>query len=330
VRGQANALKTARQSGSAELERELSRRATEFDPVSLVQLLHNDLGYGSEDVFFQSNHAYTSATALVQSVEFESDPVRHVVVTLNLGLLGTQSPLPSYFKQLLSGRDLDEGGLLEFIRFFDHRVIQGFINAADPARDGTTFKDFDQTKRSYLALLGLRSTSSLHWLFELIFPELGVRVEPSTLTRTMPLEGVRLNATTLGSPAVLGGQARIPAPGFEVTLYCDEERTDFGGPWVESVRQRLDDVAFPALAASAIDLRVTLVIRSETVHARLSYESYLGFDRIRGGQRRNRQVQVWSGEVIPGARCLRRAELRGASQVGLRRADSPARKRRVR
>ena len=289
----------------SELEHEIARRAPEFDPLALVGVLLH-AGYAREEILFRSNPTDASAGSLVVSIEFHSLPPRRVVVTLNLGLLGSQSPLPSYFKQLLASGEIEEGGFLEFLHFFDHHLIRGQLEGVEPELPGGAFADFDQTKRDYLRLMGLGSPSTLHWLFQLVFPELDVRVTRGTMTRTVPLDGIRLAVSRLGGSGVMGGRARVPVAGFAVTLYCEEEHSDFGHPWVEEVRRRLDSLAFPTLADASLDLRISLVIRSEKVWARLSHESYLGFDRIRGGKRRNREVLVWNGEVTPAARCLRR------------------------
>ena len=168
-----------------------------------------------------------------------------------------------------------------------------------PERDTSIFRDWEGTKRSYLSLLGIRSTSTMHWLFETTFPELGVKVERGVLTRNVKLEGTRLGFSVLGGGAVLGGFSRVPVPGFTITMYCDEEHTEFGRPWAEEVRRRLDSIIFPAIAETAVDVRVSLVIRSEKVWAALKPTSYLGFDRLKGGARRNREVQVWKGQVTP-------------------------------
>lgn len=290
-------------------ESEISRRATGFEPLALVELLLHR-GYRPEEILFRSQPGTASPVSLVASVEFESAPIRHVVVTLNHGLLGPSSPLPSYFKQLLAHGDVDEASFLEFLRFYDHRILDELLKAASPERDERVFADFDGLKRSYLNLIGIRSISTLHWLFELAFPELDVRVERGPLSRDVPLAGTRLGVSRLGGDSVLGGQTRVAVPGFAVTIYCDEEHTDFGTPWVEEVRRRLDDVVFPAVIDAAPDLRVSVVLRSEKVWAQLRPTSYLGFDRLKGGQRRNRQVLVWNGQVLPGARCSRRDRVR--------------------
>ena len=287
------------------LERDIARRAPEFDPMALVRVLV-EAGYAPEEIFFRSNPTDASAVSLVASVQFHSLPPRRVVVTMNLGLLGPQSPLPSYFKQILASGEVDEGSFLEFLHFFDHNLIRAQLEAAEPELSTRVIADFDQTKRNYLRLMGLGSPTTLHWLFKLVFPELGVNVSRGTMSRIVALDGIRLASSRLGGSGVMGGRSRIPVAGFAVTLYCDEEHSDFGHPWVEEVRRRLDSLAFPALADASLDLRVSLVIRSEKVFARLSHTSYLGFDRIRGGKRRNREVLVWNGEVTTASRCLER------------------------
>ncbi|MBL4850452.1 MAG: type VI secretion system baseplate subunit TssG [Planctomycetes bacterium] len=287
----------------SELEKDIARRAADFDPLALIRVL-TEAGYEKEEILFRSNSTDASAVSLVTSIEFHSLPPRRVVVTMNLGLLGPQSPLPSYFKHLLVSGEVDEAAFLEFLHFFDHNLIREQLEASEPELSTRVFANFDQTKRDYLRLMGLGSPTTLHWLFKLVFPELGVRVGQGTMNRIVPLDGIRLASSRLGGSGVMGGRARVPVRGFFVTLYCDEEHSDFGHPWVEEVRRRLDTLAFPPLADASLDLRISLVIRSEKVFARLSHESYLGFDRIRGGQRRNREVLVWNGEVTPASRCL--------------------------
>ncbi len=252
------------------------------------------LGRAPEEILFESSIGDVSQPALLQSVAFER---AQVTVTLNMGLLGTQSVLPSYFKRILEDADVDDESFTDFLRFFDHRLLEGWLHSLAPERDRKIFRDFERTKASYVRLLGLRSTSTMHWLVALAYPELGVRVEPSTMKRTVKLEGARLGHCELGGGAVLGGRARAPVPGFLVTLYADEEHTELGRPWAEEVKRRLDALVFPAVREAALELKVVLVIRSEKVWARLGPGSYLGFDRVKGGVRRNREIQVFNGRV---------------------------------
>lgn len=275
---------------------EISRRVDEFDPAALLLLLAY-LGYRPEEILFESSVREVSQPSLIQRVEFRAEPVKQVVVTLNVGLLGTQSPLPSYFKRILEDADVDDAAFTDFLRFFDHRLLDNFLNSVYPERDVEVFKDFEKTKQSYLRLLGLASVSTVHWLVELVYPELGVTVERGTIMRSMKLEGARLGFCSLGGGAVLGGWMRGPVPGFLVTLYADEEHTEAGRPWAEEVMRRLERLVFPVLAEQAVELKVVLVIRSEKVWAQLRRGSYLGFDRMKGGTTKNREIQVFKGKV---------------------------------
>src|SRR5207302_9236925 len=119
-------------------------------------------------------------------------------------------------------------------------------------------RDFEGTRRAYLRLLGVRSTGTLHWLFERTFPELAVAVERATLTRDVQLDAARMGEARLGGHSVLGGRTRVPVPGFHAILTCEEEHTDFERPWADEVQRRLATVVFPAIAESAVDLRVSL------------------------------------------------------------------------
>jgi hypothetical protein len=284
------------------LSKEISKRAGSFDPIALLDLLAH-LGYRAEEILFESHESVSSQPRLIHAVDFRKVPIPHVVVSLNMGLLATQSPLPTYFRDLLQDADVDEQAFGEFLKFFDHRLLQSFLASIYPERDTTVIRDWEQMKLGLLKLMGIRSASTIHWLFELAFPETQVRVERGTLSRLVELEGAELGASIVGDPrTVLGGWTKAPVPGFHVTLFCEEEHTDFGRPWAEEVRKRLDAIIFPAISDAALELKVTLVIRSEKVWAQLRPGSYLGFDRIKGGARRNREVQVFKGSVTPSTR----------------------------
>ena len=243
------------------LKAEISRRAAEFDPASLLLLL-TYLGYRSEEILFQSSIREVSQPALVHRVEFRADPVKQAIVTLNIGLFGPQSPLPSYFKRLVDDANLDEQSFTDFVRFFDHKLLEGWVRSIYPEHDRAVFRDFEKTKESYLRLLGIGSVSTVHWLVELAYPELEVMVEKGTIMRSVRLEGARLGFCDLGGGAVLGGWLRAPVPGFLITLYSDDEHTESGRPWAEEVMRRLERLIFPTLAEAAVELKVILVIRT--------------------------------------------------------------------
>src|SRR5688572_15580168 len=100
---------TARLELPAAFEAAVSAHARHFDLVALVRLLEAH-GYAPERTFFESNAELASASSLVESVRFwdgdeasfgevgaERAASAYVTVTVNLGLLGGQGLLPTYF-----------------------------------------------------------------------------------------------------------------------------------------------------------------------------------------------------------------------------------------
>jgi hypothetical protein len=298
----------------ADCESEVERRAAGFDLIPLIDLLFS-MGYRPEDLVFESNFNQTSRPNLIERVAFVKEPIRHVVITVNFGLLDPKSPLPSYFTKLLEVGNIDDEAFLAFLRFFDHLILRNYFNAVYPERDRTIYKSWENTKRCYLSLLGLRSPATIHWLFQSVFPELGVEVGRGTIGRDLRVQQVTLGESRLGA-AALGARSTVAVTAAEVTLYCEEESTPQGTPWADEIRKRLAAVIFPVLADGGLDLKLSLVIWSQRGWAQLKPGSYLGFDRIRGGEAKRRTVLIHRGQVpqpdvatplLPG-RSARRAE----------------------
>lgn len=280
----------------AELERRIAEDVGRFDIIALLDLLA-ELGYRQDDIFFESNISTASQARLLHAIEFRKEPIEQVIVTVNLGLLGPQGPIPSYFHSALETGAVDEEQFTTFLRFFDHVLIQRFILSAYPERDPSIFKDWEETKRCYLDIVGLTSLTTLHWLFQGVFPELGVDVNHGVARRELMTEGVRLGTTKIGDGTALGGKSAVPVRSVEVRLICEEDETSTGRPWAEEARQRLTTGIFPILEHTTLELWITLVIRSQRGFAQLRQGSYLGFDRIRGGAERHRVVLVHKGQV---------------------------------
>jgi len=295
AKAQAEALEAQRR----RIEAIVSRRAPHFELSALLEtLLH--LGYRREEMIFASHISTATQHGAVHSIEFRTQPMRMAVVTLNLGLLSAQSPLPAYFTKFMDSGDVDEVAFQAFIGFFDHVALQGFLESGYPEQNALVYKDWEQTKRNYLLLLGLRSLSTQHWLFQIMFPELGVTVDRGTLTRSVRVEAARLGKIVLGGPAALGGISKVPVSGFDVNLFADEETTPSNRPWAEEVGKRLDATIFPLLREADLDMKITLTIRSQRGWVRIGPGNYLGFDRLKGGGDRNRMIVIHKGQ-IPGA-----------------------------
>ena len=220
-----------------------------------------------------------------------------VIITLNLGLLGAQSALPSYFQKKMHKSSVDYIRFVDFIGYFDNFLIKSYLFAIYPEINRVLFTDWESTKRRYLQMLDLKLCSTLHWFFQLVFPELGVKVEKAQMQRGMQIESIQLGKTVIGDDAVFGKKTTVPVYGRRATLISESDLTDPGEPWLGVIRQRLAEQVFPILSSVGIDMEIFLVIRAQKGWAKLHTNSYLGYDKIRGGQEKYRRILIFKGRI---------------------------------
>ncbi len=255
------------------------------------------MGYRTEEILFHSHFSSVSPATLLESIEFRRAPVRQVIITANTGLLSATTPLPSYFMKMLDTGNMDEKAFVDFLGFFDHKLLQNYWHTIYPELDTALYPDWERTKRAYLRLTGIYSLTTIHHLFHLTFPELGVWVKKTSHTRRLRGDGTRLGETILGGYHILGSEAILRHRGVMVTLYCDEEYSDERIPWADKIVKRLHTVLFPVLREAEVDIKVILVIRSQKGWIQLQQKSYLGMEKIRGGEENNRIVVIFDGIV---------------------------------
>ena len=189
-----------------ELAAAIVRRAHEFTLPALLDALAA-LGLRSEEIEFRSHLSQAHHAFLIHGVQLQDDP-RRAFVALNIGLVAAQSPLPSYFFSIL-----DEGGdnsdaVLAFLGLFDHPLLRERARAEYPERNRRVVSDWEQDKALILSLMALQSPSSLHWLFQRIYPELGVKVCRRVKTRTLATSQVIMGAFALGEAREAGQPRR--------------------------------------------------------------------------------------------------------------------------
>ena len=277
-------------------QKNIAQKIHQFDLISLLQLLEF-LGYQTEEIQFKSHHSSSSQPSLIHQIEFNNEPSRMVVITLNLGLLSVQTPLPSYFFKKLDAGYIDTKSFVEFIGYFNHFLIRNYLLNIYPETNRALFPDWELTKRRYLQMLDLKSCSTLHWLFELVFPELGVQAEKVALNRQLRTTHLKLGETILGTDAIFGEKSGVPVSGRRITLFSEFESTDPGEPWPREIKQRLDNLIFPILRSVGMDLEILLVIRMQKTWAKLKTDSYLGYDKIRGGEESYRRIRIFTGRL---------------------------------
>jgi hypothetical protein len=108
---------------------------------------------------------------------------RRAVVTINVGLLGTESPLPSYMLKLA---DASTDRLVPFFEYFDHTLLRSRMRMLWPERDSELGLDWSRTRRDISKLVRMDSPAMAHWLFRHIYPELEVSVRRQLTTHRPP------------------------------------------------------------------------------------------------------------------------------------------------
>lgn len=295
-----------------ELAAKISREAGSFDLRPLVKLL-DQMGYGREAILFESHGERTSG-GVVHAVTFKDEPTRHVLVTLNVGLLGDNSLLPSYFLQAIEQSAAPER-FFDFLRFFDHRLIEGYYRAAYPEDDPAVYRDFDEVQRSFTRMLGMGSTSTLTWLAKLYFPELRVSVTRRAFKSATASHAFRTGASRLDGTGILGKVYESDAAGFVLEVTADEETDGAGRSWPHVVRDRLEQRLLPILAPHRLPLvvRLRVLFHASWVHvAEEGDKGFLGFERLRGDAEEGHVLVIYRG-VVGEEPAASSARMKGAS-----------------
>jgi len=259
------------------LEARITGRIREFEVPALLDLLAS-IGYGPDSLEFRGHLASGPQPTLLHAIAFPArrlaahDPAK-VVITVNLGLLSCRSPLPSYFKRFLCDMDTRDG-VLEILEILDRSLLHARLTCDRPGRGPD---DWDETRRDFIRSFGLDSPIGLSWLFRQIFPELGVVVRRIDDQRAVPFIGASLGFGKLGQCS-FGRLTRVGVHDLEVALICEEAHFHGTTTWVAEGDRRLRSVIFPLLDEVCLSLTVIFVLLDRGARARLSANSYAGYD----------------------------------------------------
>ncbi len=278
-----------------DLEKKIVKRIHEFDVISLLRLLYS-MDYSPDNVSFRSNDSVCSQTGLISGISFIQKPFRRVIITFNLGLLSAQSPLPQYFRNIMEQSDEDNEFFMRLCGYLDHYLIKDYLQNIYPEFNTCYFPDWIQAKKDYINILNLQSSSALHWLFQIVFPEITVRVENVVLDGEIKTEAIRLGKTMLGD-AVFGKKTDYLVQGRRVTLFTDDEMTYMQVPWPREIEQRLNNLLFPILRPVGIDLEIILILKAQKKWVRLHDDSFLGYDRIKTDEDTYRSIRIFKGHI---------------------------------
>jgi hypothetical protein len=265
------------------IEARIVREAGRFDVGPLLDLLES-IGYTRDDVLFESAMEGKSGS-IVQAVRFRKLPVRTAIITVELGLLGDNSLLPSYFLHVME-RSPDPDRFLDFIRFFDHSLIDNLISATHPDQ-GQGYVQWVALRKALFRMAAPGTVSTLGWVMQLHFPELRVRAARRPFESGLTGDACTTGVSRLDGTGILGRTYESELPGFLVDLIAEDEADMSGRPWAATVLSRLDRRVLPLLAPFRLPLVVRLVIVWHASWAHVDdpaarERGYLGYERLRG------------------------------------------------
>lgn len=267
-------------------EAALTRAARRFELPALLRVLRRH-GYAPEDIWFESARGAPASPGVIDGLRFEGEP-RRAIVRLSVGLLGSDGPLPSYFRRF-SEELSDPRPFLAFVRFFDHVVASNLSYVAHPA-DGVAHGS--PLARAYQLLGGARSPARVHALLRAIVPELALEVFPATLAQRESHPAARLGDARLDGTALVGRSRRTEIAGLVARLSAEVEHDDAGRPWSDVVRERCERVLAPLVRRGARTLEIRLRFVSYAGRAQLAPRAQLGVEPVTAGDTRTWEVPV--------------------------------------
>ena len=264
-----------------------------FDPISLLRVLQY-AGVPLDEINFRSHFSFASQSRLVESIDLINEAL---TLTFNVGLLSSQSPLPSYFF-----REIDEGlieleSFQDFINLFDHTLIKHYLQSIYPELNHYLFPNWSRSVRRRIRLQNMRTVAGVHWLFQRVYPDLMLDVSKQGQERRIEIDGLKLGAFQLGDDAIFGRQVGRDVLGIRASIYVDEEFDGTGTPWFKTIRNRFEQLVVPILSSVGVDLELVLVFSDRTMDLGFNETSFLGYDRIAGGDESDHRVVLFRGQL---------------------------------
>ena len=277
------------------LRQRLQAKAATFDVLALLRALRW-LGYEPDDIFFENSLDEAATRSMVRFVRFEDAPVYRAVVGVNLGLMGPNGPLPSYFQKFAENL-LDREPFDLMIRFFDHLSIKNLFASLYPDFYSRYYEDWDGVRSSYLGICGLTSVDRVHWLFSQFIPELPVHVSRARFRTTSDHHVARTGITRLDGTGIVGRGYQADTHGFQVRLHAEMERDSRGRSWAKVVTDRFQKKLRPLLEHYNVSISLTLWIENHESWARLNEQGFLGYERIQENMAAGHEVVLHDGRL---------------------------------
>jgi hypothetical protein len=277
-----------------QLKKLIVSKAASFSIEGLIDQLFR-IGYTWDSLKFRGVQSFVSQVSLIHKVEFEDEPQSIALVHVNFGLLSPQSPLPSYFFQEMEKDSFRAELFLDFISWFDQTLIEEYITNLYPEFSPKISGYWEGCFESFFSLVNMKSPTTIKWLFDLVYPELGCIVEKMPLKRVLYTDSIRLGKTTIGDNSGFNGKSRVSVTGLRVTLFSETEFFRPGMPWAEEIIRRIQRDIFPHIGSLKTGLDIFLVISTQKSFATLDKTTYLGYDKLKGGKENLRRIRIISG-----------------------------------
>ncbi|HUD01404.1 MAG TPA: hypothetical protein VMR37_03700 [Rhabdochlamydiaceae bacterium] len=261
-----------------EIRAQIAKNIKLFDLCALLKLLKT-LGYQRENILLEGTSSQISHSNLCHEIKFE-EHTSQVKIVINMGLLSSCSSLPSFFQNLIEKEDINSEKFMCFLNFFNHHLIDSFLQMTLPETNEKLFANWKQAKIHYLSLLGFESVSTLWFLMKICFPDLVVEVKKNPQELKLYTSSLVLGRDSLGFNSYLGNRFNQTLSSFKVTFTTDNELSEIGTPWPIEINKRLLDLIFPVLKKTDLHFSIVLEIKNKCNYLILGAKSYLGFDRI--------------------------------------------------
>ncbi|MCK6545285.1 hypothetical protein L6R52_05405 [Myxococcota bacterium] len=258
--------------GPVPIERAIQARAREFDIPSLLDLLAAE--FPRRTVVFRSHFSQAPQPSLVQAVEIGPS---QILVTINIGLMTADGPIPSYFQDLFAR--VGGQAIQNLVGWLDDALLRARLATFRPEASAWLFGDVARVRADLLTIARPATLGSLHAIFSGVFPELLVRVARTELRRAVPIERARLGRPVLGL-AAMGGRTRGQVAGFDVVLRTGESRTWGDVSWRTEAWRRVRERVLPLLQETGAHLRVFLVDDEAEGELTIGGDSRLGIDPL--------------------------------------------------
>ena len=214
-----------------------------------------------------------------------------MTLVINLGLLSSNSPLPTLFWKKMDEGSIHAPQFLRYLSFFDHYMIKTFLSMGMAEENSYFFPNWKETLCQYLNLLALNSSSTLQHLFQLCFPEFQVKVLKHPRVVSFQSSSIVLGVTLLGKDSFFERNEKYTISTLKIVLSTDETTST---SWPLEIKLRIKKWLFPIIERVNTHLSLIFIDKNGKNSVHLSPTSHLGYSSL-GESQEPLQLLLFSG-----------------------------------